>query len=224
MVDSLSGGIGRQVDTYIQNLFNPSDPVLENALAELENAGLPPINVSPNEGKLLYLLASISGARTMVEIGTLAGYSTIWLARALPLEGKLITLEIDPKHAAVARHNFEAAGLSAKIELRLGSALESLKAMQEAGEGPFDLFFIDADKGGYEAYLDLALKLSHPGTLILADNVVRNGEVVHSNPANSASQAIQRFNYKLANIPNLESIILPIIRDKLDGISISIVR
>jgi caffeoyl-CoA O-methyltransferase len=189
---------------------------------ELERAGLPPINVSPNEGKLLNILAMLSGAKKMVEIGTLAGYSAIWLARALPEGGKLITLELDTKHAEVARKNLERAGLSSKVEIRVGPALASLEKMQAEGEGPFDLFFIDADKDAYPAYLEMALKLAQPGTVILADNVI--GRILDPNANVKMAQGVRQFNQNLADNPGLNSIILPIIRERLDGLSISIVR
>jgi predicted O-methyltransferase YrrM len=222
MTDPIRNGLGRQVDDYIQGLFVPSDPVLEEALMELERAGLPPINVSPNEGKLLNILAMLSGAKKMVEIGTLAGYSAIWLARALPEGGKLITLELDTKHAEVARKNLERAGLSSKVEIRVGPALASLEKMQAEGEGPFDLFFIDADKDAYPAYLEMALKLAQPGTVILADNVI--GRILDPNANVKMAQGVRQFNQNLADNPGLNSIILPIIRERLDGLSISIVR
>jgi predicted O-methyltransferase YrrM len=224
MADVMSDGLGRRVDEYIQTLFSPHDEVLDEALRELERAGLPPINVSANEGKLLNILASLSGAKTMVEVGTLAGYSAIWLGRALPADGKLITLELDPKHADVATRNLERAGLSDKVEVRVGPAVQSLQKMVATGEGPFDLFFIDADKEGYPAYLELALQLSHPGTLILADNVIRNGQVTNPDSLDERLLAIQKYNRAVAEHPRLKSIILPIIRDNMDGLAISIVQ
>ncbi len=216
--------LGQQIDDYIEQLFNPADPILVETLKELERAGLPPINVSANEGKLLYLLASMSGAKKILEVGTLAGYSAIWLGRALPADGKLVTLEIDPKHAEVSRRNFERAGLAAKIEVRVGPGQETLAKMVEAGEGPFDLFFIDADKDGYPAYLEYALKLARPGSIILADNLIRNGKVMEVNSSDIYVQAIQNFNRTIATHPRLESLILPIVRNNFDGLSISIVR
>jgi predicted O-methyltransferase YrrM len=216
--------LGQQIDDYIEQLFNPADPILVETLKELERAGLPPINVSANEGKLLYLLASMSGAKKILEVGTLAGYSAIWLGRALPADGKLVTLEIDPKHAEVSRRNFERAGLADKIEVRVGPGQETLAKMVEADEGPFDLFFIDADKDGYPAYLEYALKLARPGSVILADNLIRNGKVMEANSSDIYVQAIQNFNRTIATHPRLESLILPIVRNNFDGLSISIVR
>jgi len=166
-------------DNYIENLLVPRDPVLEAALKASDDAGLPSIQVSPALGKLLYLLAQARGARKILEIGTLAGYSTIWMARALPPQGKLVTLEVDAKHAEVARANFARAGLADVVELRLCPALETLPALLAEGQGPFDLVFIDADKTGYADYLDWALRLTRRGSLIIADNVVRDGEVAN---------------------------------------------
>ena len=166
------------VDAYLTGLLVPSDPALDAALQASAAAGLPPIHVAPNQGKLLHLLARLQGARAILELGTLGGYSTIWLARALPPGGRLITLEADPRHAEVARANIARAGLAQVVELRLGPALDTLPQLAAEGRGPFDLIFIDADKPGYPDYLAWALRLSRRGSLIIADNVVRNGAVV----------------------------------------------
>jgi predicted O-methyltransferase YrrM len=164
------------VDDYITDLFAPSDPVMQETLAASEAAGLPSISVAPNEGKLLMLLAQICGARNILEIGTLGGYSTIWLARGMASGGSLITLEASAKHAEIARLNITRAGLASMIEVRLGPAGETLPQLAAEGRSPFDLIFIDADKEGYPEYLAWALKLARPGTLIIADNVIREGE------------------------------------------------
>ena len=167
------------VDDYITNLFVPFDPVMQEALATSEAAGLPSISVAPNEGKLLMLLAQICGARNILEIGTLGGYSTIWLARGMASGGSLITLEASAKHAEVARINIARAGLADVVEVRVGSgAATHLPQLAAEGQGPFDLIFIDADKENYPEYLAWALKLARPGTLIIADNVIREGEVL----------------------------------------------
>src|SRR5215472_18000749 len=158
------------VDRYIADLFIASDPALDAALADSEAAGLPSINVSPVQGKLLHMLARLQGARNILEIGTLGGYSAIWLARALPAGGRLITLEANPKHAEVARANIARAGLTDVVDLRLGKAIETLPQLAAEKLGPFDLIFIDADKPGYPDYLFWALELSQPGSLIIADN------------------------------------------------------
>src|SRR5579862_6262259 len=147
-----------EVDQYIERLFVPKDPVLEEALRAATEAGLPEIHVTPNEGKLLYLLAKLSGAKRVLEIGLLGGYSAIWLARAIAPAGKLVTLELDETYARVAGKNLERAGLRANVEIRQGAAQETLEKMVRAGEAPFDLVFIDANKDGYPVYLDYALK------------------------------------------------------------------
>jgi len=165
------------VDRYLTDLLVPPDPALDAALQASAAAGLPPHNVAPNQGKLLMLLARVQGARTILEIGTLGGYSTIWLARALTAGGHLITLEAEPRHAEVARANIARAGLAEVVELRLGRALDTLPQLAAEGLGPFDLIFIDADKPSNPDYFAWALKLSRCGSLIIADNVVRDGAV-----------------------------------------------
>src|SRR5258708_5342641 len=169
------------VDGYIASLFVPHDPALDATLSVSSAAGLPAIQVSPAQGKLLNLLARVQGARNILEIGTLGGYSTIWLARALPADGRLITLEADPTHAEIARANITRAGLAKVVELRLGRAIDTLPQLVTEGCGPFDLTLIDADKPGYPDYLEGVLKLSRPGTLIISDNLLRKGQVI--NPA-----------------------------------------
>ena len=213
-----------RVDRYVEALCAPQDAILAENLKNAAAAGLPAINVSPSEGKLLYLLAKISGARRILEIGALAGYSTTWLARALPRDGRAVTLEVDPKHAAVTRANLKLAGLDAQVEVRVGDAAESMRKMVAAGEPPFDLIFVDADKPRYVDYLRLAVELSRSGTLILADNLLRNGRVLEAKPADANDRGAKAFNEAMAAHPRLESIILPIYRDKLDGLSISRVK
>jgi len=213
-----------KVDHYIEHLFNPQDEALMQNLQNAQAADLPTINVSPNEGKLLYLLAKMSGAKRVLEIGTLGGYSTTWLARALPSDGRVITLELDQKHADVARQNLDRAGVADRVEVRVGRASDSLRAMIDRHEAPFDLIFIDADKTGYVEYLDLALQLARAGTIILADNLIRNGRVMNEHPQDDSSRGAQAYNEALATNSRLESIILPIIRENLDGLSISIVK
>ena len=212
------------IDRYIEALFVPADPVLAANLKTAEDAGLPAINVSPNQGKLLYLLVRMTGARRILEIGTLGAYSTTWMGRALPDGSRIISLEYEAKHAKVARENLAAAGLDKTVEVRVGDAAASLNAMIESGEPAFDFIFIDADKTGYPKYLDLALKLSRPGTVIIADNVIRNGAVIEDNPADANAQGARTYNAAAAAHPRLESIALPILKDKIDGITISIVK
>lgn len=214
----------RRIDDYIEGLFSANDEALEEALQSSERNGLPRINVSANEGRLLYMLAKLCGARKILEIGTLGGYSTIWLARALPQDGRLITLEYEPKHAEVARANIERAGLSDKVEVRVGAGLDTLPQIEASGEGPFDLFFIDADKVNYPGYLQWAIRLSRPGSVILSDNLIRNGDVLDPAPDNQVATVVAQYNHELASNPRLESIILPITRDVTDGLGISIVR
>ena len=209
----------REIDGYVEDLFAPSDEVLEAALRDSRRAGLPEINVSPNEGRLLQLLVEISGARRILEIGTLGGYSAIHFARAMPDDGALISLEIDEHHAAVARNNVDRAGLSDVVEIRVGDARELLATIAEDGEGPFDLTFIDADKEGYPEYLDWSLRLSQPGSLILGDNAIREGSVI--NPDDSSSQAMREFNERMARDPRLSGIVLPLIRERIDGLAIA---
>jgi len=213
-----------RVDKYIEHLFNPHDEALAQNLQNAQEADLPTINVSPNEGKLLYLIAKMAGAKRVLEIGTLGGYSTTWLARALPADGKVITLELDQKHAEVARGNLDRAGVADRVEVRVGRAIDSLRKMIDQHAAPFDLIFIDADKASYVEYLDLALQLARPGAVVLADNVIRNGRVISDRPTDEAARGAKAFNDALVDHPRLESIILPIIRENLDGLSISIVK
>ena len=224
MPDSFDQTLAHQIDQYIEQLFSQPDAALVQGLQDAQADGLPSINVSANEGKLLYLIAQMCGAKRILEIGTLGGFSGTWFARALPADGKLITLEVDPKHAQIARKNFDRAGVGNKTEIRIGHALDTLKAMVEHGEGPFDLFFIDADKDAYVEYLNLCVQLSHPGSVILADNLIRNGRVLQANSTEVKVLGAQAYNNALAAHPHLDSLILPIIRDYLDGLSISIVK
>lgn len=204
---------------YIDGQFAPEDEVLRSAREEMKREGLPEINVSASEGKLLHVLAILSGARRILEIGTLGGYSAIWLARALPPGGKLISLELDPHHAEVARRNIERAGLSSTIEVRVGAALESLNQIA-AAEAPFDLIFIDADKDGYVDYLKKSVPLVREGGLILGDNTLP--EAVLDSAAESGTK---RYNTAVAAHPDLVSIIVPVLRGRgIDGLLISIKR
>jgi predicted O-methyltransferase YrrM len=189
------------VDKYVNDLLIPADPALEAALRASTAAGLPSISVSPAQGRLLFLLAQFQGARNVLELGTLGGYSTICLARALPAGGRVTTLEADPKHAEIARRSFAAAGLDAVIELRLGKALETLPQLAREGRGPFDMFFIDADKPNIPSYFDWALKLSSPGAMIVVDNVVREGALADSKSEDPNVQGVRRFHEMLAGEP-----------------------
>jgi predicted O-methyltransferase YrrM len=160
----------------------------------------------------------------MLEIGTLAGYSTIWLARALPAGGRLLTLEYDPKHAEVAQANIARAGLADRVEVRVGDAQQLLPQIAANGEGPFDLCFIDANKDAYPVYLEWALKLARPGTLILSDNLIRDGVVLDPPADNVVATVVAQYNRELANSPHLESLVLPLVREYVDGLGISLVR
>lgn len=209
----------RDIDAYVEDLFVSPDEALEAALCDSREAGLPEINVSPNQGRLLQLLTEIAGTRRVLEIGTLGGYSAIHFARALPEDGTLISLELDERYAEVARKNVERAGLDRKVEVRVGDAKESLAAMVEAGEGPFDLIFIDADKEGYPEYLEWSLRLSRPGTIILGDNAIRGGSVI--DPRDESARAMREFNERLARDVRLSAIVVPLLREGVDGIAIA---
>jgi predicted O-methyltransferase YrrM len=182
------------VDAYYEELFGLSDSVMQAVLASSQSGGLPSIQVSPLQGRLLMMLGQAAGARRILEIGTLGGYSTIWLARALPADGRLVTLEYEPRHAKIAEANIARAGFSAQVEVRQGKAADSLAAMIAAGEKPFDLVFIDADKQGYPAYLEAVLQLVRPGSIIVADNMVRQGAVADAQSRDAAVQGVRRFN------------------------------
>ena len=182
-----------EVDQYFSESLLPSDPILESALEASVAAGLPAISVSPNQGKLLQMLAQIVGARSILEIGTLGGYSTIWMARGLRAGGRLITLEVDPKHAEVAQLNVARAGLRDVVDVRIGNAVEILPQLSAERRGPFDLIFIDADKPNIPTYFEWALKLSRPGTLIIVDNVVRDGAVIDPDSSDPSVQGVRRF-------------------------------
>jgi predicted O-methyltransferase YrrM len=186
------------VDEYYGQLLNASDPVLQKVLADCEAAGLPAIQVSPLQGRMLMLLVQAIGARRVLEIGTLGGYSTIWLARGLPRDGSLVSLEAEPRHAEVAKSNIAQAGFGEMVEVKLAPAADSLAAMAQEGVRPFDLVFIDADKASYPAYLEWTLKLTWAGSLIIADNMVRGGKVVEADSEDEAVKGVRQFNQLLA--------------------------
>jgi predicted O-methyltransferase YrrM len=213
------------VDKYFIDLLVPSDPALNAALADTDAAGLPQHNVAPNQGKLLQLVAKICGARTVLEIGTLGGYSTIWLARALPAGGRLVTLEANPKHAEVAFANIVRAGLASVVDLRVGKAVDILPRLAAEGIAPFDLIFIDADKPSNPEYLGWSLKLSRPGTVIIGDNVVRNGAVTDSSSTDPNVQGVRRFLELISSEPRLSATALQTVGSKgYDGFAIAIVQ
>lgn len=186
------------VESYLDGLLIPPDTALDAALADSAKAGLPAIAVSPSQGKLLHLLAKMQGARKILEIGTLGGYSSIWLARALPARGRLVTLEAEKKHAEVARRNIARAGLTGKVEVRLGPALTTLSQMAAERKAAFDFVFIDADKENTAEYFEWALRLSRSGSVIVVDNVIRDGEVADAGATDPRVQGIRRFNEALA--------------------------
>jgi predicted O-methyltransferase YrrM len=213
------------VDQYIEELFVPADDALDLALAESAAAGLPQIAVSPIYGKLLTLLARSMDARTILEIGTLGGYSTICLARALPEGGRLVTLEFNSLHAQVAQANIARAGLAGQVEVIVGRAVDSLAALSAERRGPFDMIFIDADKPSYPDYLTWSLQLSRPGTLIIADNVVRAGKVIDPDSDDPNVQGVRRFNELLAADPLVDATILQTVGGKgYDGLAIALVK
>jgi caffeoyl-CoA O-methyltransferase len=214
-----------RVDQYINNLLVDEDDVLIATETSITEANIPPISISPNQGKFLQVLARLCNAKKILEIGTLAGYSTIWLARALPQDGKLITLEFDPKHADVAHKNIIRAGLDSIVDIRIGKALNTLPQIEMEGIAPFDMIFIDADKTPYTEYFQWALRLSRPGTLIVADNVIREGKVLDPNSPDEMVQGVQRFNDMLAKTSSVTATIIQTIGAKdHDGMAIAIVN
>ena len=207
----------------ITQLFAPEDEGLRNALTAAQSAGLPPIQISPIQGKLLQLLAIACNARKILEIGSLAGYSGIWLARALPKDGRLLTLEIDAKHAEVVRNSFATAGVADRTEVRVGKALDILPTLEP--EGPFDLVFIDADKPPYPQYLEWALRLTRPGSIIVADNTVRGNRLLDpTHVTDTIEKAVAQYNRNVAQNPRLQSLALAMDDDFTDGFTIAVVR
>ncbi len=210
---------------YLTKMLLPADPVLEAALQANDAAGLPAIGVSPLLGQLLQLVARMSGARRILEIGTLGGYSSIWLARALPPDGRLITLEAKEEHAKVARSNIERAGLSDRVEVRVGLALDLLAGLQAEAQEPFDLVFIDADKPNNPQYLGWAMKLSRPGTVIIGDNVVRDGRVADPSYSDASVEGIRSFLQALGEEPRLSATAVQTVGEKsTDGFALAIVE
>ena len=213
-----------QIDDYYGDLLAPSDEILDSVLLANERAGLPAIGVSRLQGKFLEVLVRICGARRVLEIGTLGGYSTIWMARALPEDGRIVTLEFDLHHAEVASTNLLRAGVAERVDLRLGPAIEILPKLVGTSDAPFDLIFIDADKESYSEYLDWALKLSRIGTVIVADNVVRDGKVIDPECDDPRVQGIRRFAARLAAEPRLSSTAMQTVGAKgYDGFALAVV-
>jgi caffeoyl-CoA O-methyltransferase len=217
--------IFEKVDNYISNLFAQDDKALSDSIKALEIQNITNISITATQGKLLQVIATLCNAKKILELGTLAGYSTIWLARTLPENGKLITIEFDADHAKMARMNIDNAGLLTKVEIRVGNALDILPKLEQEKQGPFDMIFIDADKEPYAEYLHWALRLSRPGTVIVADNVIRNGAILDTNSNDKDVQGVQRFNKMLAECSNVTAIILQTVGIKeYDGIAIAVVK
>ena len=213
------------VDQYISQLFHDDDDCLKATEQSILESGIPQISVSPNQGKFLHILAKLCSAKKILEMGTLGGYSTIWMARALRENGKLVTLEIDKKHAEVAQQNFNRCGLAEKIEIRLGKAIDILPQLKAEGAAPFDMIFIDADKPPYTEYFQWALKLSRPGTLIIADNVIREGKVLLDESPDEMVTGVKRFNQFLSQCTDVTATIFQTVGAKEhDGMAIALVK
>lgn len=212
------------VDKYIDDELGLTDPVLAAALAANAEGGLPAIDVTASQGKLLYMLARLAGAKRILEIGTLGGYSTIWMARALPSDGKLVTLEFDPKHAAVAKANIARAGFSSIVDVRVGAALDSLPVIEAEKGGPFDLFFIDADKVNNPNYFEWAIKLSRRGSVIIVDNVVREGGLADAASEDAAIRASRKVTELLGSDARVDGTVIQTVGTKgYDGFAIAVV-
>src|SRR5688500_527778 len=212
------------VDEYFTRMLHPPEPALDAALAASAKAGLPPIHVTPNQGKLLHLMARMCAPRRILEIGTLGGYSTIWLARALPPRGSLVTLEVDEKHVAVARENLKRAGVGDAVEVIVGPAIETLPRLATAGREPFDFIFIDADKARIADYFAWSLRLSRVGTVIVFDNVVRKGAVVEADSADANVRGVRRLMEMLAAEPRMSVTAIQTVGAKgWDGFAIALV-
>jgi predicted O-methyltransferase YrrM len=212
-----------RVDDYLDAHLTGPDPILDAARQAAADAGLPDIAVAPNQGKFLYLLARIHGAKNILELGTLAGYSTLWLARALPPEGRLITLELDPRHAEVAQSNLARAGFSGRVDVRIGRAIDTLPSLKS--EAPFDFIFIDADKASTPDYFNWSLQLSRPGTVIVVDNVIRDGAVIDAKSHDPSVQGIRRLNQMLKTEPRVTATTLQTVGGKgYDGFTLALVN
>lgn len=213
------------VDQYVETLLLKHDAVLNSALQDSETAGLPAISVSPAQGKLLQLLVLSLGAKRILEIGTLGGYSSIWMARALPRNGRLVTLELDPKHVAVANGNLIRAGLADRVDVRLGAALDTLAQLESEVLEPFDFVFIDADKQNIPSYFEWAVKLSRPGGIIIVDNVVRNGEVINALSSDTGVPGVRALMDKLATDSRVEATVIQTVGSKgYDGFLMAIIK
>jgi predicted O-methyltransferase YrrM len=214
-----------KVDNYIRNLLAPEDAVLADSIKSLDEAGLPQHSVSANQGKFLQVMMMACNAKRVLELGTLGGYSTIWIARALPENGKVISIEVDKHHSDVAQKNIDKAGLSKRVDLRVGKALDLLPKIISESNEPFDMIFIDADKPPYTEYFEYAIKLSRQGTIIICDNVIREGKILDSNSTDEKVQGVQRLNKMLSNNENVTATILQTVGVKdYDGMAIAVVK
>ncbi|AZA89754.1 Putative O-methyltransferase MSMEG_5073 [Chryseobacterium nakagawai] len=214
-----------KVDQYISNLVATEDSVLQETIQSLDDASMPQISISPTQGKFLQLMLLTCKAKRVLELGTLGAYSTIWMTRALPADGRVITVEFDPHHADIASQNIAKAGLSDQIDLRIGKAMDVLNELIATGEEAFDFIFIDADKPPYTEYFELALQLSHPGTIIICDNVIREGQILDENSNDEKVRGVQRFNQMLAGNPKVTATIMQTVGAKeYDGMAIAIVN
>ncbi|PRB00590.1 methyltransferase [Chryseobacterium sp. MYb7] len=214
-----------KVDHYISNLVAPEDHFLQETIQSLDDASMPQISITPTQGKFLQVMMRMCKAKRVLELGTLGAYSTIWMARAIPADGKVITIEYDPHHADIASRNIAKAGLSDQIDLRVGKAMDLLKELIAKNEEAFDFIFIDADKPPYTEYFELALKLSHSGTVIVCDNIIREGKVLDENTSDERVKGVQRFNKMLASNPKVTATIMQTVGAKeYDGMSIAVVN
>lgn len=221
----MNNSIWNDVDIYFSSKLQTSDPIMDSILRANTEAGLPAIDVSPNQGKFLYLLAKLKGAKNILEIGTLGGYSSVWLARALPEDGHLVTLEFSKKHAEVANENIRNAGLENKIDIMVGPALETLPTLKKKGFSSFDFIFIDADKPNNPEYLKWALELSKPGTVIITDNVVRNGKVIEDDTEDLSVQGTRQFIELLSEESRIDSTAIQTVGIKgYDGFVLGVVK
>jgi caffeoyl-CoA O-methyltransferase len=223
--NAAQGALFGAVERFVADTFGLNDDALKAALDNARSAGLPDIQIGAAQGRLLQILAMTIGAKRILEIGTLGGYSTIWLARALPPDGRLISIEIDPVHAEVARTSLAIAGLESVAEVRVGPARQHLQGMLAVGKSVFDFFFIDADEPSYVDYLDAALRMSHPGTLIVADNVIREGEILNTKTRNPRAAGARRFLQALAKDKRVDATVIPIPGESsYDGMAIARVK
>ncbi|MET0388383.1 MAG: O-methyltransferase [Polyangiales bacterium] len=220
----MSAELWKKVDTYLEGVLVREDDVFTAALRDSENAGLPSIAVSPSQGKLLGLLVQSLGARQVLELGTLGGYSSLWLARALPEGGKLTTLELEPKHAEVARKNLERGGVAGRVQIRVGPASASLTSLKSEGAGPFDLIFIDADKESLAEYFTKSLALARVGTLIVVDNVIRRGDVANPESTDPRVLGVRKLNDAIAAEPRVSATAIQTVGAKgYDGLTFALV-